>query len=333
MLTAAPPPVAATNRQARGASWGRTLLRTAVAALLLTPAPSAAAQDSAAAQSTDGRAGRQTPAAAAAGVDLLDLFGTPTGEVPLWISPFLAQNPNWSLDVVDSVITLHSFGVPQRGSVLLPRLAAAVPLIEAEMDGEACEVRLEPLPDTWRIAWEPNAPLDQLDHGLIVTIHCDRPPLTPAQTPPVQPRFDGVIELPAALARTRGQTIRYEPQPHKNTVGFWTSADDAAAWVFRIDRPGEYSLAALAGCGKGQGGSTMAVRIRKTGSAADSPPAAKLEFTVAETGNFQNFRWQPLGLLPIVEPGEYQIEFQPAKIAAKAAVDIRAVQLVRQAGE
>ena len=327
MPTAAPPPVASMNRQARGGRSGRLLPRAALATLLLLPAAPAAAQDSSASS------GRRTPAAAAAGVDLLELFGTPTGEVPLWISPFLARNPNWSLDIVGSDITMHSFGVPQRGSVLLPRLAAAVPLVEAEMDGEACPIELEPLPDAWRLSWEPNAPLDDLDHSLIITVHCDRPPLTPPQTPPVPPRFDGVIELPAALARTRGEAIRYEPQPHKNTVGFWTSADDSAAWLFRVEQPGGYSLAALAGCGEGQGGSRMAVRVRKAGSAADAAPAAELEFTVAETGNFQNFRWQPLGLLRIAEPGEYEIEFQPLEIAAKAAMDIRTVQLVRQAGE
>src|ERR1044072_1350534 len=35
-------------------------------------------------------------------------------------------------------------------------------------------------------------------------------------------RADGSIVLLATNAVTHGKQIRYEPQPHKNTIGYWT---------------------------------------------------------------------------------------------------------------
>ena len=41
-----------------------------------------------------------------------------------------------------------------------------------------------------------------------------------------------------ATAEVHGVMLRYEPLPHKNTLGFWTRADDWASWEFDVTKPG-----------------------------------------------------------------------------------------------
>jgi arylsulfatase A-like enzyme len=66
---------------------------------------------------------------------------------------------------------------------------------------------------------------------------------------------DGTITLPARTAQVHGIQLRYEPLPHKETLGFWTRAEDWASWEFMLTRPGRFTVEVLQGCGKGQGGS------------------------------------------------------------------------------
>ena len=55
-------------------------------------------------------------------------------------------------------------------------------------------------------------------------------------------KTDGKIVLLATNAAVHGQTIRYEPQPHKNTIGFWTKADDWVSWDFKVNTPGKFEV-------------------------------------------------------------------------------------------
>ena len=36
--------------------------------------------------------------------------------------------------------------------------------------------------------------------------------------------------------------LRYEPLPHKNTLGFWTRAEDWASWEFEVHKPGVFTV-------------------------------------------------------------------------------------------
>ena len=62
--------------------------------------------------------------------------------------------------------------------------------------------------------------------------------------------------------------LRFEPLPHKNTLGFWVRADDWASWEFDVTQPGEFAVEALDGCGKGSGGSTVEFRGGRPGAQA-----------------------------------------------------------------
>jgi hypothetical protein len=129
---------------------------------------------------------------------------------------------------------------------------------------------------------------------------------------------DGKILLPAHLAVPHGKLLRYEPQPHKNTVGYWADESDWVEWRFRVAKPGSYSVQLLQGCGKGQGGSS--VRITAAGQT--------LDYTVEDTGHFQNFVEKPAGTLAIEKAGDYALEIRAVKKAKGAVMDVRQVRLI-----
>ena len=143
----------------------------------------------------------------------------------------------------------------------------------------------------------------------------------PARNPDYTPNpqaADGAITLPARTAEVHGVMLRYEPLPHKNTLGFWTRQDDWASWEFTATQPGAFQVTALVGCGKGSGGST--VEFRAGGQV--------LAFTVPETGGFQKFVPQELGHLTFKSPGRYQLEVRAAAKPHAAVMDLREVKLV-----
>jgi len=84
--------------------------------------------------------------------------------------------------------------------------------------------------------------------------------------------------LHARDAFTHGSTIRYEPQPNKNTIGYWTKLDDWVSWDFLVDQPGIYEAEILQGCGKGSGGSEVEFSIA----------AQTLKVTVQDSSGFTN---------------------------------------------
>jgi hypothetical protein len=116
--------------------------------------------------------------------------------------------------------------------------------------------------------------------------------------------------------------LRYEPLPHKNTLGFWTRADDWASWEFTLTAPGTFAVEVLQGCGKGQGGSEVVLSVGEQA----------LPFTVEDTGHFQNFKARPIGTVTLDKPGRYTLTVKPKKKAAAAVMDLRTVTL-RPAGK
>ncbi|MBY0459643.1 MAG: sulfatase, partial [Gemmataceae bacterium] len=103
---------------------------------------------------------------------------------------------------------------------------------------------------------------------------------------PNPPNKEGVITLPARTALVKGVMLRFEPLPHKNTLGFWVNKDDSATFEFTADGPGTFAVEVLQGCGKGSGGAEVVLAL----GTSDGPVAgAEVTFTVKDTGGFQNF--------------------------------------------
>jgi arylsulfatase A len=128
---------------------------------------------------------------------------------------------------------------------------------------------------------------------------------------------DGTIALPGRTAEVHGIQLRYEPLPHKNTLGFWTRADDWASWEFTVTRPGTFTVEVLQGCGKGQGGSEVEATVG----------GQVLKFTVEDTGHFQNFKAREVGTAKIDKAGRYTLSLKAKTKAAAAVMDVRSVTL------
>jgi hypothetical protein len=173
----------------------------------------------------------------------------------------------------------------------------------------------------WRLSWK-SVP----DSGSVIELSFDAPPVLPSESPIAAPTGDGSVMLHAYQAETHGEKLRFEPQPHKNTVGYWTAPTDYAVWQLSIDQPGLFAVEVLQGCGSGQGGSEALLTLRH-----DERTDAELTFQTVDTGHFQNFRWLHIGIIRVSDAGRFQLRIEPKRIAHAALLDVRAIHLVRQA--
>jgi hypothetical protein len=190
-------------------------------------------------------------------------------------------------------------------------------VIEGQPDRVAT---LKPEPSEWRIALP-----KQTRFPATVTLHTIDPVLVAKSPVVVAPDETGEIILPAHHAETHGEKLRFEPQPHKNTIGYWTHPSDWAAWRFKVNEAGRYECVVDQGCGKGNGGSLVDV-ICVPDAAGEERQTAR--FTVEETGHFQNFVSRPVARFEL-QPGTYTLEVRAEKLAAKAVCDIRRIRLVK----
>lgn len=129
---------------------------------------------------------------------------------------------------------------------------------------------------------------------------------------------DGRIRLEARDAKVSGAKLQYEAPPHKDTLGFWVNAADTASWTFKVAEAGVYRVTVLQGCGKGSGGSRVALEGGK----------GRLEFTVEETGHFQRFVAREVGVLDLAA-GENTLVVRPISKQGAAVMDLRRVILER----
>ncbi len=127
-----------------------------------------------------------------------------------------------------------------------------------------------------------------------------------------------LIFLEARDAQVKATKMKYEDLPQKDTLGFWVNVEDTASWTFQAPKAGTYRVTVLQGCGKGNGGSVVAL----------DTPQGSCEFTVEETGHFQRFVPREVGKLTLVA-GENKLTVRPLKKAKSAVMDLRRVILER----
>lgn len=128
---------------------------------------------------------------------------------------------------------------------------------------------------------------------------------------------NGVVTLPARSADVHGLQLRYEPLPHKNTLGYWVRVEDQASWDFTITKPGKFTVEVLQGCGKGQGGSEVDFVVA----------GQTLPMTVEDTGHFQNFKARDLGAVHLTKAGRYTLTVRPRTKPGVAVMDLRQVRM------
>jgi len=139
-------------------------------------------------------------------------------------------------------------------------------------------------------------------------------PRTQPTTRPIVQGSDGLILLHAKDVTIHGTTVRYEPQPNKNTIGYWTKKEDWVSWNFAVDRPGKFDVIALQGCGKGSGGAEVQFILDDQ----------KLKMTVQDTGHFQNFVERNIGQVAL-QHGPHRLEVRPLTKPGVAVMDLRSV--------
>lgn len=152
----------------------------------------------------------------------------------------------------------------------------------------------------------------------IVVIRLDTVPVRFVPPMIVRPSENGIIELPAKMAETRGEKIRFEPQPHKNTVGYWAVQSDSTSWNFQVTDGGLFEIDILQGCGNGHGGSEVELRVGDE----------RMTFTVVETGHFQNFIWRTLQPVRLKPTESVRLELVAISKPGGAVMDVRAIRLV-----
>ena len=133
-----------------------------------------------------------------------------------------------------------------------------------------------------------------------------------------KPGDDGRITLHARDAIVHGRTLRYEPEPHKDTLGYWSNPTDWAEWEFEVPGPGTYAVQILQGCGKGSGGSTVDF----------TAGGHTMTVTVKDTGHFQNFVSRDIGKIRLDKAGRYAFTVKPKDKPGVAVMDLRSVTLL-----
>ena len=128
---------------------------------------------------------------------------------------------------------------------------------------------------------------------------------------------DGSIVLLATNAITHGKTIRYEPQPHKNTIGFWTKAEDWVSWDFQVNAPGRFEVTLTQSCGKGSGGSEVSYSVANQ----------SIKDIVPETGSFTTWTNRNIGTFMLSTAGTYTISVKPVTKPGLAVMDLRTILL------
>ena len=134
-----------------------------------------------------------------------------------------------------------------------------------------------------------------------------------------KPQLKGALNEIKLLARDgqpHGKKLRYEPESYKNVLGYWTEVDDWADWELSIPKDGEYELDVHYGCGAKNGGSIVSLEV------AD----ASLQWTVRDTGHFQNIIIENVGSLNLKQ-GKTRLAVRPKSKTAAAVMDIRAIVL------
>lgn len=128
---------------------------------------------------------------------------------------------------------------------------------------------------------------------------------------------DGTITMLAKEATTWSELMRYEPKAEKNCLGFWTSEDDFAEWEVQVAKPGKYQVVVTQGCGTGNGGSQVEVKLGDQ----------KTSFTVQETGGFQTWKDVEAGVIEIPTAGTHRLVIDPVDKKSKAVMDVQKVVL------
>lgn len=242
-------------------------------------------------------------------------------EVPAWLPEGVKSLPGWKSEdigawVKGNEVFLTLPRVSKDAVLRVPRLVGIVKDVRW-LSGTEEKLNVQPEPMNWSIRLS-SIP-KELKKGELATIviELDQAPSVFSDKAVKAANDDGQIVLTAREAIVHGDNIRYEPQPHKNTVGYWSNEKDSIEWKFAVPKAGEYEIDILQGCGKGHGDSIVVIETQMQ----------KLELSVQDTGHFQNFLWRTVGTVTLKKSDGESITIKCTKKVGGAVMDVRSLRL------
>ncbi len=132
----------------------------------------------------------------------------------------------------DDAVYLKLTAWPATNKVAFPRLNN--PTKNVYLLGQPDEeLKMTPEPSHWNV----NLPQTLPDGAqAVVVVKTIGVPHLPLASERIVADESGTFTLPAHLSVTHGEMLRYEPQPHKNTVGYWTKPADWVQWQLDVKR-------------------------------------------------------------------------------------------------
>ena len=238
-------------------------------------------------------------------------------------SPFPAELPFGVATQNGRRLYLHLQDIPDNRTIQVPRLHNSVtqvwPLGSRKPKGKL--ENLTPGVSMWDIKLPSDLRIDDLP---VVVVELDAKPRVASETIPVvraSEKKNETILLHSRYAEPHGKMLRFEPQPHKNCVGYWVEENDWVEWRCVARKPGDYDVLLRYGCGNNQGGSLIEI------SAETKSMKQRLEFSVVATGGFQAWRDVKVGSFKLPADREITIAVRPQKKAKQAVMDIRHITL------
>ena len=202
---------------------------------------------------------------------------------------------------------LHVFTWPSDGKLLVPGLKSEVgrPYLLADPSKEPLAVESGPNGLTISV---PGAAPDPLCSTIVLPVvgaeNIERAPLGQD--------YDGSLILPAAEARTHGQSIKYEVGDGHDNIGFWTDSNDWIDWQYQVTKPGKFAVSAE-------------IAALQTASFELTLGDQKIKATAAVTGSYTRFRRVRLGTLEMTSTGPATLAVHPVKEDWQP-INIRSIQ-------
>lgn len=230
---------------------------------------------------------------------------------------FPIQKQWGTISVLPQGLKMDITQIKPKEKILIPRMNNRLKTVYFAHDAERKPLELKPGVNEWEIRLPQK---NKVTLPASVIVEFKEPPYLPVKPKVIQEQQKQQIVLDAKDAVVHGKMLRFEPQPHKNTVGYWVNEKDWCEWKLNLNSPGVFDVYLLQGCGTGQGGSEVKLSVNESG----------LNFTVEDTGHFQNFKERHIGKLTISKSGLQSLQLKPQKKTKNAIMDVRQIRLVRQ---
>jgi putative membrane-bound dehydrogenase-like protein len=133
----------------------------------------------------------------------------------------------------------------------------------------------------------------------------------------VRPDAVGSVILPARSAEIYGASLTFEPQ--YGNLGYWSSADDRAAWTFETAHPGEYQVVLDYACDPSAAGNGLVLVV----------DGRRIEWTVVGTASWDEYKKARIGRVSL-DAGRHRVEVLPGGAIRGALIDLRAVEFQPQ---